>query len=90
MREFIVTLRCGKRYTVKADRVAVHNAQYLALLVDRAAIANNPAPEGDIVSLFERSQVTAVMTREHLVSEEKCDSTPGPYVVGGGDDPIPF
>ncbi len=90
MREFVVTLRCGKRYTVKADRVVVHNSQYLALVIDRASTASNPDPEGDIISLFEREQVTVVVTREHLISEEKCDSIPGPYVVSNDDRPIPF
>jgi len=91
MREFVVTLRGGKRFTVKADRVAVHNSQYLALVLDRQPTVASPEPAEDIVALFERSQVSVVVTREHLVSEEKCDSTPGPYVVGADDDStIPF
>ncbi len=86
MREFMITLRSGKRYTVKADRV-VHNTRDLLLVNDRAGTDSKPDTEGDIIALFAREQVTMIVDRAQLVSEEKCDA----FVVGTDDDcPIPF
>jgi hypothetical protein len=90
MREFVVTLRCGKRYTIKAERFRFESG-YLALLITPSASVASNDPFAGVVGLFEQSQVVTLVDREHLVSEEKCDSTSGPYVVGSADDcPIPF
>ena len=102
MREFIVLLRSGVRYTVKADRVCVCDRMFMTFVVDpihrRTEIAGESDGEeigdaeigtGDIVALFEPQQVFVVLSREHLVAEEKGEPILGPHIIGGGD-PIPF
>lgn len=80
MREFVVTLRCGLKFVVRADRVVLLDRQFLALVVGDA--------DGDTVALFDRAQVAATVARDHLVSEERTDPIPG----RGADptDDIPF
>ncbi len=89
MREFVVTLRCGLRFVVKADRVVRLDAQYLALVLDRTPTIGDAEGSADTVALFERSQVAVVVAREHLVSEEKCDPIP-PYEDDARVSDIPF
>lgn len=86
MREFVVTLRCGVRFVVKAGRVVLLDRQFLALVVDRP---DSSDPNGDTVALFDRNQVAAVVAREHLVSEERCDPI-GERFAAAADDGIPF
>lgn len=85
MREFVVTLRCGLKFVVKAERVVLLDRQFLALVVPR-----DDDPNGETVALFDRSQVAAVVARDHLVSEEKCDPIASRFGIEGGDDAIPF
>lgn len=59
MREFVVTLRSGKRYTVRADRVAFLDQQTVGLVAD----PDQP------VAVFDRDRVVAVIAADHLVSE---------------------
>jgi len=87
MREFIVTLKGGTRYTVKADWVR-QDAHYLALCVARPPAIGDPQPSEDVVALFDRGQVAVVVARDHLVSEEKGDPVDPHFVAD--DDPIPF
>jgi len=90
MREFVVTLRCGKRYTVKAEQFRFESG-YLAFLVTPLGSVASNDPFAGVIGLIEQSQVITLVDREHLVSEEKCDSISGHYVVGSADDcPIPF
>jgi hypothetical protein len=87
MREFVVILRSGVRYTVKAQRI-VSAHPYIALVLSTAPYVGEPSAD-DAVALFDRDQVLAVLSREHLVSEEKGESVAAPHVVGVGDA-IPF
>ena len=89
MREFVVTLRCGVRFVVKASRVVLVDRQFLALVADRAD-ANGDDATADTVALFDRSQVAAVVAKENLVSEERCDPIGERFANAGADDPIPF
>jgi hypothetical protein len=73
MREYVVTLRCGLKFVVKADRVVRLDHQYLALVVDRPPTIGDADGVGDIVAMFERNQAAVIVARNHLVSEEKCD-----------------
>jgi len=87
MREFVVTLRCGLKFVVKADRVVLLDRQFLALVV--ALPGDGDEPNGETVALFERAQVAAVVAKDHLVSEERCD--PIPNRIGEMvDGDIPF
>ena len=45
--------------------------------------------DAETVALFERGQVAAVVAKDHLVSEERCDPIPARYGVDDGSD-IPF
>jgi len=86
MREFVVTLRCGLKFVVKADRVVLLDRQFLALVV---ALPNDgDEANGETVALFERAQVAAVVAKDHLVSEERCDLITSR--VGEMTDDIPF
>jgi hypothetical protein len=87
MREFVVTLRCGLKFVVKADRVVLLDRQFLALVV--ALPDDGDEPNEETVALFERAQVAAVVAKDHLVSEERCD--PIPNRIGEMvDGDIPF
>jgi hypothetical protein len=89
MREFVVTLRCGLKFVVRADRVVLSDRQFLALVTTLAGADGEPEAAGETVALFERTQVAAVVAKDHLVSEERCDPIPGRYAADDGSD-IPF
>jgi hypothetical protein len=90
MPEFIVALRSGQRFTVKADRFRFEGG-YLALSVAPPPSVANNDPFAGVVGLFEKKQVLLVVTREHLVAEEKGEPIQSSQVVGvSDDDPIPF
>ena len=89
MREFVVTLRCGLKFVVKADRVVLLDRQFLALVMARPGGDGDGELPGETVALFERAQVAAVVAKAHLVSEERCD--PIPNRIGEMvDGDIPF
>lgn len=87
MHEFVVTLRKGQRYTVTADRVVLHDANFVALVADDGT-TNSADPLAGTVALFTRGEVAAVVVSGHLVSEEKVEAISPQYVVGDSD--IPF
>lgn len=88
MREFVVTLRCGLKFVVKADRVTMLDRQFLALVVNSTG-GEEEQVSGETVALFERGQVVAVVAKDHLVSEEQAEPIPYRGGLDGGDD-IPF
>jgi hypothetical protein len=90
MREFVVTLRCGLKFVVKADRVVRLDHQYLALILDRPPAIGDADGPGDIVAMFERNQAAVVVARNNLVSEEKCDPIGPGELDGAGNSDIPF
>lgn len=88
MRQFVVTLRCGLKFVVKADRVVLLDRQFLALVVAATGEGESEAG-GETVALFERVQVAAVVAKDHLISEERCE--PIPDRIGEmANDGIPF
>ena len=89
MREFVVILRSGVRYTVKADRV-VTDAPYVFLMLSPAPAIGAPDFH-DAVAVFDQREVLAVLSREHLVAEEQGEPIAGPHVVDEVDHSnIPF
>lgn len=82
MREFVVVLRSGVRYTVRAERI-VWEPPYLALVLSREPHG------GDTVAMFTQHEVAAVFAREHLVSEERGEPITNSNNLGN-DDSIPF
>lgn len=67
MREFVVTLHSGKKYTVRADRLAFLDHETLGLVVDAAPPAGGA---GDTtVAVFDRRRVLVAVAADHLVSE---------------------
>ena len=90
MHEFVVTLRNGTRFTVKADRVVLDDPQYVALVHDRRPTIGDPNPLAGAVALFVRGEVAAVVSRDHLVGEEKVDPISPHYVGGDPNSDIPF
>ena len=85
MREFIVTLTHGEKLTVRADRVACTDHQYLGLVLESSE-SESPAAT---VAIFERSRVAMVVSREHLVSQERCEPLDPAFVVDQSSE-IPF
>jgi len=79
---FIVTLRNGRRYTIRAESVRPTSDGVIELLA-------SPEPDGEkvVVAVFDRCDVLSVISREHLVSEEPGE--PLPQIVRHGDA-IPF
>lgn len=88
MNEFVVALRNGLRFTMKAHRVVVADG-YLALVDDGAATAGSADPLDGAIGLFAKNEVALVFAKEHLLAEEKGDPIDPQYVVGGHSD-IPF
>ena len=88
MHEFVVTLRNGLRFTVKAHRVVVADG-YLALVDDGAVAAGSSDPLAGAIGLFAQNEVALVFAKGHLLSEEKGEPIDPQYVVGGHSD-IPF
>ena len=88
MREFIVTLRSGRRYTVKAERLK-RDADYLAFVVAPPTSIGDLDPLEGAVALFDRREVAVVVARDHLVAEEKGEPIDPHYVADGGSD-VPF
>ena len=84
MREFVVTLRCGLKFVVKADRVSITDRQFLALLVTLP-----DGPDLETAALFDRAQVFAVVAKDLLVSEVQSEPLAG-YITRGDGDDIPF
>jgi hypothetical protein len=80
---YIVTLRNGRRYTVRAEEVCSTAEGLLELL----AAPGDPATGKVVVAVFDRGDVLTVISREHLVSEEPGE--PLPQIVQRGDA-IPF
>ena len=70
MREFIVTLRGGRRLTIKADR-CVNEGLSIELVVDVAQDEPmfSSRPRTDLVAIFDRSEVVAVVATDHLTEE---------------------
>jgi hypothetical protein len=86
---FIVTLRSGHRYTIRAEELRVSGDGSVEFLAA-------PAPADDaglarkVIALFDRSDVLSIVAREHLVAcEEPGTVNPRPHVVAK-TDPIPF
>lgn len=85
MREFVVSLRTGKEYTVRADRLTLPDHNTLTLVVEPPPAIG--APTEDVVAVFDRRLVVSVVAADHLAAEAD-----GPDVIVE-DDPdvnIPF
>jgi hypothetical protein len=83
VREFVVTLHSGKKYTVRADRVALIDHVTLALVVDPPPALGGPTDNP--VAVFDRHLVTCVIAADHLVGEAD-----DPAVVADPNADIPF
>jgi hypothetical protein len=84
VREFVVTLRSGRRYVVRADRVALPDHDTLTLMVEPAPAVGGPGENA--VAVFDRRQVVSVIAADHLVSEvDEPD-----VVAADPDSDIPF
>lgn len=87
MREFVVVMRGGTRFVVKAARV-FSDEMYVRLVVPITATSDEPIAVGvpvgahgemapaqieaaEMVALFNRQEVVAVLSREHLASESQ-------------------
>ncbi len=90
MPEFMVAFRSGQRFTVKADRFRFESGYLMFTVTPPPSVANSD-PFAGVVGLFEKKQVVLIVTREHLIAEEKGEPIQGPYVIEcEDDDPIPF
>lgn len=67
MREFVVSLRTGKRYTVRADRVMLPDQDTLTLVVEPVPAIGGPGES--VVAVFDRREVVCVVAADHLVNE---------------------
>ena len=92
MREFVVTLRDGRRYTVRADRLAILDHETLGLVADPSPAVGAGGPVDNAVAVFDRRLVASVIAVENLVSEGKAEPVDPPWLVSRGDpdSDIPF
>lgn len=88
MLTFVVTLRGGRRYTIRAAEMRFGYDGGLELIGAPPATDADPSPGKQTVALFSAGNVESVVAREFLVSEEPGD--PAPCVVKPSADPIPF
>lgn len=91
MLAFMVVLRSGHRFTIKAAEMRLNYDRCLELLGDRDSA--DPNASRTVVAMFDANEVMAVVAREHLVSEEAAAPPAGAIVVRRGasdNDPIPF
>jgi hypothetical protein len=84
---FIVTLRSGRRYTLKAEEIRFNNGGCIEFWAFPPSSEADPYPGKQIVGLFALHEVVAVVAKENLVAEEQGELSP--HVVNG-DDQIPF
>ncbi|HSQ55599.1 MAG TPA: hypothetical protein VLM40_07620 [Gemmata sp.] len=89
MREFVVTLRCGKRYTVKADRLRREDG-HLMLVASQSSAIGDLDPFHGVIALFDERQVAVVIARDHLIAEEEGSPVDPHYVASDGESNIPF
>lgn len=87
MLAFIVTLRSGRRSTIRAEELRFGRTGYVELWASPPSDEIEPFPAKQIVAMFCQHDVESVMAREFLVSEEQCE--PAPHVVQPSDQ-IPF
>jgi hypothetical protein len=85
MLAFVVTLNCGRRYTVRAQEMRFSYDGCLELLAAPPATDGDPSPAKQVVALFSSHQVNSVVAKEFLISEEQVEA---PHIVR--TDPIPF
>jgi hypothetical protein len=85
MLAFVVTLNCGRRYTIKAQEMRFSYDGCLELLATPPATDTDPYPAKQAVGLFSSHQVSSVVAKEFLVSEEQVEV---PHIVR--NDQIPF
>jgi hypothetical protein len=88
VREFLVTLRCGRRYVVKAERVKWAGG-YLALVTEPPSVGDAD-PFAGVVAMFDGRQVAVVVIRDHLVSEEMGEPVDPDHVASDAQSDIPF
>jgi hypothetical protein len=84
VREFVVTLRTGRRYTVRADRVGLPDHDTLTLVVEPAPTIGGPGE--NTVAVFDRRLVVSVIAADSLVAEA---DVPDVVATDPGAD-IPF
>jgi hypothetical protein len=82
MLAYIVSLRNGRRYTIRAEEVRLNLDCFIELVS-----AGTPDGAKQVVAVFDRNDVLSIISREHLVAEETAE--PAPHVVRH-NDPIPF
>lgn len=87
MFSFLVTLRSGRKYTIRASKMQFSYDGGLELLASPPPTDSEPFPAMQVIAVFAGGEVESVVAKEFLISEEKCD--PAPHVARG-IDPIPF
>ena len=87
MHEFVVGLRNGLRFTVKAHRMVVADG-YVALVDDASVPTGSSDPLAGAIGLFDEKEVALVFSKGHLLAEEKGEPIDPHYVAGHSD--IPF
>jgi hypothetical protein len=67
VREFVVLLHTGKKYTVRAERIALLDHDMLGLMVEPAPTIGGAGDTA--VAVFDRRQVVNAIAADHLVAE---------------------
>lgn len=89
MLAFMVVLRSGHRFTIRAAQMRLNYDRCLELL----GPDTDPNAPSQVVAMFDSNEVVAVIARENLVSEEPADASAGAVVVRRSSsalDLIPF
>ena len=89
MLAYIVTMRSGHRYTVRAEELRQSSDGLYEFIAAPPAGADDPAAAKQVVALFDRSDVFSVVARECLISAEEPNEGARPHMIAKAD-PIPF
>jgi len=86
---FIVTMRSGHRFTIRAEELRPNSDGYYELL---AALPNGDDPRAtkQVVAVFDRGAVLSVVARECLIAVEEPGENGTRAHVIAKTDPIPF
>lgn len=89
MLAFIVHMRSGHRYTIRAEELRQNSDGLYEFIAAPPASADDATPAKQVVAVFDRSDVFSVVARECLIAAEEPNEGARPHVIAKSDA-IPF
>ncbi len=89
MLAYIITMRSGHRYTVRAEELRQNSDNFFEFVASPPATADVPEPAKQVIAVFDRNDVFSVVAREFLIAAEEPNEGARPHMIAK-TDPIPF